>query len=395
LLDEKARFVKPMSKRKPKRIRVDFRKSHQSKTREQADLTRSYHQSAEEIDTPSQERLSGKGDTSRRRTVIGESTSDQKSDLLGKVELSVESEEAQQGMVLRVHGLECIVQAVDRDEIYRCAVRRVLKSMATDQRNVVVAGDRVAFRPQGADQGLILRIESRGGTLSRTSRNRRHVLVANVDQILIVTSAAEPTIKPNLIDRFLITAEQNHLDACIVINKCDLVDPSSLQPLIGVYAQMGYRVFMVSATRGWGIEPLRNLLRDRQTVIVGQSGVGKSSILNLLEPGLNQRVQAVSSENQKGKHTTTTAEVFPLKMGGSIVDTPGIRQFQLYDIVPAEVASLFRDLRPFASLCRFPNCTHLHESDCRVKDAIADHRLDVRRYESYCQILEDPKAAER
>ena len=164
-------------------------------------------------------------------------------------------------------------------------------------------------------------------------------------------------------------------------------------PLIGTYAQMGYRIFMISVTQGWGMNAFRDLLRDRQSVIVGQSGVGKSSILNAIEPDFKQRVQAVSRENQKGKHTTTTAEVFPLSMGGSIVDTPGIRQFQLYDIVPAEIAGLFRDLRPFASLCRFPNCTHLHESDCKVKDAIADHRIDVRRYESYCQILEDPAEA--
>lgn len=381
-----------MSKRNPKRIRVDFRKSHQGKTREDADLTRSYEKSADDIDTVSQERLSGKGETSRRRTVIGESQSSDSHDLLGQVELSVDAGDTLSGIVLRVHGLEYIVQSSNR-QIYRCAVRRILKNMATDQRNVVVAGDRVCFRPEGRDQGLILRIEPRRGTLSRTSRNRRHVLVANVDQIVIVTSAAEPTIKPNLIDRFLITAEQNSLDACIVINKCDLIDPASLQPLIGTYAQMGYRVYMVSATMGWGIGYFQSLLRDRQSVIVGQSGVGKSSILNAIEAGLNQRVQAVSNENQKGKHTTTTAEVFPLSMGGSIVDTPGIRQFQLYDIVRAEIAGLFRDLRPFASLCRFPNCTHLHETDCRVKDAIADHRLDVRRYDSYCQIVDDPQAA--
>ncbi len=381
-----------MPKRKPNRIRIEFRKSHQAKTREDANLTRNYRDAADDIDTVSQERLSGKGESTRRRTVVGETSPLGNEDALGQVELSINSSDSLQGLVLRVHGLECIVQTTG-GQVYRCAVRRILKNMATDQRHVVVAGDRVSFRPEGTNQGLILRIEPRRGTLSRTSRSRRHVLVANVDQILIVTSAAHPSIKPNLIDRFLITAEQNELDACIVVNKCDLVDPSILQPLIGSYAQMGYRVMMVSATQGWGMHAFRDLLKDRQSVIVGQSGVGKSSILNLIEPGLNQRVQAVSNENQKGKHTTTTAEVFPLTMGGSIVDTPGIRQFQLYDIAPAEIAGLFRDLRPFASLCRFPNCTHLHENECKVKDAIADHRIDVRRYESYCQILDDPAEA--
>ncbi len=315
-----------MSKRKPKRIRVEFRKSQQSKTREDADLTRDYLDATDDIDTISNERVTGKGDVTRRRTVIGESQDGRESDLLGQVELEVNATNTLTGTVLRVHGLDCVVQAEDR-QIYRCAVRRILKSMATDQRHVVVAGDRIVFRREGTDQGLILRVEPRRGTLSRTSRNRRHILVANVDQILIMTSAAQPTIKPNLIDRFLITAEQNHLDACILINKCDLVDPAELQPLIGSYAQMGYQVIMTSATQGWGIDRCRDLLRDRQSVVVGQSGVGKSSLLNAIEPGLNQRVQSVSVENEKGKHTTTTAELFPLSFGGSIVDTPGFDSF--------------------------------------------------------------------
>ncbi len=376
-----------MSKRKPRRVRIEFRKSHQGRTRDEADLTRDYLQSSEDVDTVGQERVSGKGAASRRRTVLVDTDQAASAHTLDQVELSVDATGTRRGQVLRMHGLECVVSDSE-GKIYRCAVRRVLKNLATDQRHVVVAGDHVTFRPEGQAQGLILRVEPRRGTLSRTSRKRRHVIVANVDQIVIVTSAAEPTIKPNLIDRYLVTAEQNQLDACIVINKCDLIDPAELQPLIGSYAQMGYRVMMVSAQRGWNTDLLRRQILGRQSVVVGQSGVGKSSLLNAIEPGLNQAVQAVSAENEKGKHTTTTAQVFPLRSGGSIVDTPGIRQFQLYDISPAEIAGLFRDLRPFASLCRFPNCTHRHENECAVKDAMADHRLDVRRYESYCQILE-------
>ena len=158
---------------------------------------------------------------------------------------------------------------------------------------------------------------------------------------------------------------------------------------------MGYRVVMVSAAMGWGIERLRSITRDRSSVVVGQSGVGKSSILNALDTGLKQRVQAVSLENQKGKHTTTTAEVFPLSYGGSMVDTPGVRQFQLWDILPSEMSGLFRDIRPFASNCRYPNCTHIHENVCSVKDAVADGRLDARRYDSYCQMVESPGDAVR
>jgi ribosome biogenesis GTPase len=193
-----------------------------------------------------------------------------------------------------------------------------------------------------------------------------------------------------LIDRLIATAEQNQLGVLICINKCDLIDPAILQPLIGNYAQMGYRVLMISASKGWGMEWLKAQTSRKCSVVVGQSGVGKSSILNSLDSRLKQRVQAVSQENSKGKHTTTTAEVFPLSYGGSIIDTPGVRQFQLWDITGSELAGLFRDIRPFTSKCRYPNCTHIHENECAVKDAVADVRLDPRRYESYCQMMESP-----
>jgi ribosome biogenesis GTPase len=157
-------------------------------------------------------------------------------------------------------------------------------------------------------------------------------------------------------------------------------------PLVGVYAQLGYDVLLVSATAGIGIDRLRDWLAGAQSVVTGQSGVGKSSLLNAVEPGLDLRVQAVSGETQKGRHTTTTAELIPLSFGGYVVDTPGIRQFQLWDVIPEEVAGFFRDLRPYVSRCRFPDCTHTHEDNCAVKDAVADGWVDTRRYESYVQI---------
>lgn len=377
-----------MAKKKSNKVRIDFRKKHQSQTRK-SDLTNDYNESKDDIDTVSSQRLSGKGDLTRRRTVKGNLVENEEADALGNVTLDIDGSQTLAGLVLKVHGLDSIVRTKD-GRIYRCAVRRVLKNLATDQRHVLVAGDQVRIQPEGGDQAWIIRIEPRRSTLSRTSKQRRHVIVANVDQLIIVTSAGEPGIKPNLIDRVLATAEQNQLDACICINKCDLIDVAKLQPLIGTYSQMGYRVVLLSATLGWGIERLRMMTRDRTSVVVGQSGVGKSSLLNTLDRGLNQRVQNVSADNQKGKHTTTTAEVFPLSYGGSIVDTPGVRQFQLWDIVGEELTGLFRDIRPFASNCRYPNCSHVHENLCAVKDAVADGRLDARRYDSYCQILESP-----
>ena len=382
-----------MARKKSNKVRIEFRKKHQSQARD-ADLTSDYASDREDIDTVASQRVSGKGEQTRHRTVKGNLIENGGTDAFGQVDLDVNAQRTLNGLVLKVHGVESIVQLAD-GRIYRCAVRRVLKNMATDQRHVLVAGDKVTLLPEGDAQGWIVRIEPRKSTLSRTSKQRRHVMVANVDQLLIVTSAAQPSIKPNLIDRVLATAEQNHLDACVCINKCDLIDASALQPLIGTYAQMGYRVVMVSAAKGWGIERLRSITRDRSSVVVGQSGVGKSSILNALDTGLKQRVQAVSLENQKGKHTTTTAEVFPLSYGGSMIDTPGVRQFQLWDIVPSEMSGLFRDIRPFASNCRYPNCTHIHENLCAVKDAVADGRLDARRYDSYCQMVESPGDAVR
>jgi ribosome biogenesis GTPase len=373
--------------KKKRQIRVDFRKSYEARTRDDADLTRKYDDSQrDEFDTVARQRISGKGQWTRRRTITVEGDASQSAE---GSQLDIGLDGAKHGVVLRVHGLDSIVLDDDGKE-HRCALRRLLKSVATDQRHVVVAGDRVYFREENNQQGMILRIEKRTSELARTSREKRHVIAANVDQILIVTSAAEPKIKPNLIDRLLATAEQGHIDACICINKCDLIDASSLQSLVGTYAQMGYRVLMLSAAKGWNIDLLRKLMIGKSTVVVGQSGVGKSSLLNAIEEGLHQRVQTVSSENSKGRHTTTTAQVFPLQCGGAVIDTPGVRQFQLWDILPEELSGLFRDIRPLSSKCRYPDCTHTHENDCFVKSAVADYRLDVRRYESYTQMRDDP-----
>lgn len=380
-----------MPKKKPNKVRFDFRKGHQGQRREKG-LTEKFAQSNEDIDTQRSQRVSGKGELTRRRTVKGNTLDSKGKDAFDALELQTHDANVC-GRVLRVHGLESIVQ-LDSGEILRCAVRRVLKNLSTDQRHVVVTGDRVRVEQQGTDQGWIVRIEPRLSELARTSRQRRHVIASNIDQLLIVTSAAEPSIKPNLIDRLLATAEQNRLPATICINKCDLIQPALLQPLIGTYAQLGYRVLCLSAAKGWGLEGLEKALSGRTTVVIGQSGVGKSSLLNRMIPGLEQRVQEVSQENQKGKHTTTTAEWFSIDSSSAVIDTPGVRQFQLWDIVPAELTGLFRDIRPFASHCRYPDCSHQHENDCAVKDAVADGLLDPRRYDSYSQILDAPAFAD-
>jgi len=365
--------------RKKRKPRTDFRKNREARARDK----RIDRDSDRSIDSPHGERVSGKGDISRKRTVAG---ADFFEDDAGTHVLpEIDREKCRLGRVLRVQGLVSIVRD-EHSAIFRCATRRLLKTLATDLRHVVATGDIVWFRPEGEGEGIIERVEPRHGVVSRTSRGRQHVIVANVDQLIIVTSAAEPRLKPNLIDRLLVTAEKGGIRPIICINKIDLVEPAHLLPLVGVYAQLGYEVLLVSATTGIGVERIRDWLAGAQSVVTGQSGVGKSSLLNAVEPGLDLRVQEVSGETQKGRHTTTTAELVPLSFGGYVVDTPGIRQFQLWDVIPEEVAGFFRELRPYVSRCRFPDCTHTHEDNCAVKDAVADGWIDTRRYESYVQI---------
>jgi ribosome biogenesis GTPase len=369
---------------KNRKIRADLRKNRAPRTRK-PDYTRDFEtEKFDEDRVPRQERISGKGELTRRRTVVGVEAESGDAGLA--VQRDVDLAACRMGRVLAVHGLTSIVQADDGSQ-YRCATRRILKTLSTDQRHVVAAGDFVYFLPSPGGEGLIERVEPRRNVISRDSRGRQHIIVVNVDQVLIVGSAAQPYLKPNLIDRFLVTAEKVGVRPIVCINKIDLVDPASLVPVAGVYAQMGYEVHLVSAATGVGIDRLRRRLVGKASVVAGQSGVGKSSILNAADASLGLRVSQVSEQTEKGKHTTTTATLIPLSAGGYVVDTPGIRQFQLWDVIPAEVAGYYRDIRPYVSLCRFPSCTHTHEADCAVKDAVADGQIDARRYESYCHLF--------
>jgi len=364
---------------KPRKQRVEFRKNRSTRRRDR-NLTRTLGDDLDATaDRATSERISGKGDLTRKRTVVAH-------DVNATIDgLSVAAgETAWRGRVLNVHGLESHVQA-DDGHIVRCTMRRLLRTIATDQRHPLAAGDWVHVRGVG-DEGTIQSIEPRHQSLSRDSRGRRHVIVANVDQMIIVGSAAQPDLKPGLIDRLIVAAESAGIRPLICLNKVDLVEPSVLVPLAGVFARMGYPVVLCSTVTGMGVARLQAELRGRVTAVVGQSGVGKSSLLNALDPGLDLRVAEVSRDNEKGRHTTTTARLLPHRLNGWFVDTPGVRQFQPWQLVPAEVPSAFRDLRPIANLCRFPNCTHDHETSCAVKDAVADGLLDVRRWESCRQL---------
>jgi ribosome biogenesis GTPase len=323
---------------------------------------------------------------------------------------AVDAAECLRGRVLRVHGLASVVET-DDGRVFRCAVRGLLKSLATDERSVVTTGDVVWVRPAreenrrgsrgegGAEvtpaplhplppspkeeEGFIERVEPRHGVLTRASRRREHVLVANVDQLLIVMSLVQPDLKPHLIDRYLAAAQQGGLKPVLCLNKADLTDAAELQPTVGLYAQLGIPVLLCSARTGFGIDRLREQLRSRATVFSGQSGVGKSSLLNAVQPGLGLAVKTVSEVNQKGRHTTTYAQLIKLNFGGWVVDTPGVRTLALWDARPEEMEGYFPEFRPFVPLCGFPDCTHTHEKDCAVKDAVARRLIVLRRYHSY------------
>lgn len=362
---------------KKKKSRVEFRKNRAPRTR-QKDWARHVDDDRKLEEAPREERVSGKGDLNKKRTIVTEGA--------GLLQHEVDADVCRRGLVLSVHGLSCVVED-EQGAVFQCAVRRILKTLTTDERHVVVAGDDVVFRPANANEGMIERVEPRRGVISRTSRGRQHVIAANVEQMLIVNSAAEPYLKPHLIDRLLVCAERERILPIICITKIDLIDPHELQPLIGVYARMGYEVLPVSVRNGSNVELVRRRLAGRRSVVVGQSGVGKSSLLNAVEPDLNLKVGVVSEDTQKGKHTTTVARLIKLANGGYVVDTPGIRAMELWDVIAEEVCGHFRDLRPYVNLCKFPDCTHRHEAGCVVKDAVADGRLDARRYESYLQLF--------
>ncbi len=372
---------------KERKIRAEFRKNRNVRAR-RTDWTRQFDAHGFQEEAPPQsERVSGKGELTRHRTIRGSQLPGGDEPALD-VRVEVDAS-CCRGRVLSVLGLTSTVRTED-GRIFQCATRRLLKTLATDQRNVVAAGDRVLVRPAddaAQNEGFIERVEPRHGTISRTVRGRQQVVVANIDLLLIVASAAEPRLKPNLIDRLLVTAERGRVRPVICINKIDLVDAADLEPLAGVYSRMGYEVLLLSAKTRFGVERFARLLAGRESVLAGQSGVGKSSLLNAVDPGLHLPVGEVSDANEKGRHTTTVARLLPLACGGYVVDTPGMRQFQLWDVIAEEVAGYYRDVRSYVSLCRFPDCTHTHEEHCAVKDAVADGRLDERRYESYCHLL--------
>jgi ribosome biogenesis GTPase len=264
----------------------------------------------------------------------------------------------------------------------------------------VAIGDEVQFLIAPDGGGLIYEVLPRRNRLARqsakpmpTAHAFEQVIVANVDQVIPVMAAAQPDIKWNLLDRYLASAESLDLPSLIVITKIDLLRPDDLAELaeeVATYRKIGYRVLLTSVLTGEGLPQLQDELQGRLSVLIGKSGVGKSSLLNTVEPGLGLRVNAVSQVTGKGKHTTTHLEMFPLQMGGAIVDTPGMREFGLWDTHADEIASLFPEMRPLIGQCRFGlDCQHNEEPGCAIRQAVCQEQISPRRYASYLKLREE------
>jgi ribosome biogenesis GTPase len=274
-------------------------------------------------------------------------------------------------------------------------VRGRLKRPRRDS-DLMALGDRVQVRPTDPGRGLIEVIEPRARVLSRRDPGspREQVLVANPDQAVFILSAAEPTPLPRnrrLLDRMLVVAERERLPAAVVVNKIDLTGRAAAAEPFLVYPELGYPVVLASAKTGEGIDEVRGLLTGRISVLAGPSGVGKSSLLNALQPGLGLQTGAFSQATGKGTHTTVFPALLPLDAGGYVADTPGLKAFQLWDIEPDELDAYFRELAPLVAGCAFSNCTHLHEPECAVRAAVAEGRVSESRYDSYRRIRRGEK----
>ena len=282
---------------------------------------------------------------------------------------------------------------------WRCRLRGSLRK---DRRDAVlpVVGDEVEMRPLDEGSGLIEAVLPRRSTFARRAAGprgawREQVLAANVDQVLVVFAAANPEPHLRAVDRFLVVAEASELPVELIVNKVDLTGEAAARALFGVYERAGYAVHYVSAAVSVGLDGLPELLAGKLTLVAGPSGVGKSSLINALVPGLNLRTGEVSAALRKGRHTTVVGALHPLPWGGFVADTPGLRELAPWDVPSDELADCFPEMHPFLDECRWPDCLHRAEQGCAVRAAVERGDIDAGRYDGYLRLLEDALAMEQ
>ncbi|GGB70809.1 putative ribosome biogenesis GTPase RsgA [Flavobacterium suaedae] len=304
------------------------------------------------------------------------------------------------GLVYKSTGSWYTVKAED-GTFYECRIKGKFRIKGIKSTNPVAVGDVVDFKLEESGNGVINKIHERKNYIIRKSVNlskQVHIIASNVDKLFLLVTINNPTTTTSFIDRFLVTAEAYGIEAVIVFNKIDTLDREAEDEqlyLQYIYSKIGYKCLRVSATENKGIEKLKEEMKDSISIFSGHSGVGKSTLVNALQPSLNLKTKEISEQHSQGQHTTTFAEMFDLDFGAKIIDTPGIRGFGVVDMEPDEVGDYFPEFFALKEECKFNNCLHKEEPYCAVKDALDADEVAWSRYRSYIQILEGDDEAYR
>lgn len=299
-----------------------------------------------------------------------------------------------QGIVIKSTGSWYTVKTDDGAEI-DCKVKGRFRLQGIRSTNPVSVGDRVHITVADDGAAFITRVDDRRNYIIRRASNlskESHIIAANIDAAVLVVTVEHPRTNLVFIDRFLATAEAYNIPVYIAINKCDIYNEDEMELALGIqhlYRTIGYETHLISAHNGEGLDNLSQYITGKLTLFSGNSGVGKSSLINRLIPGLDLKTAALSAQHDTGMHTTTYSQMFPLPQGGYIIDTPGIKGFGTIDFDPATVAHYFPEIFSISHNCRFNNCTHRNEPGCAVLQAIDEHRISQSRYASYLSIIDD------
>lgn len=296
-----------------------------------------------------------------------------------------------EGLVVRATG--SWYEVLCDTERIKCRIRGKLRLKGVRSTNPVVVGDIVRCQSENSEEWVIFDIVPRRNYIIRRASNlskESHIIAANIDQAMIVVTLKEPVTALEFVDRFLVTCQAYKVPAIILLAKIDLMESrEEVEQFHATYNSAGYQVFDISATEGIGVDKVKELLKGKVTLISGNSGVGKSTLVSAIDPTLDIRTGEISESFHKGKHTTTFSTIYPLKEGGYIIDTPGIKGFGLIDIEDKELWHYFPEMIATAGECRFYNCTHTHEPGCAVCEAVKDGKIAYTRYESYLKILDE------